>query len=431
MRSFQLLLMMLFACFTAVSQITIDECQRQARENYPLIKKYDLVRQSADFSVSNAAKAYLPQVSLGAQATYQSDVPSFPEQMTQIYQQMGVNMAGLNKDQYKIALEINQVIWDGGMTKAQKDIARAEGSVSTQNVETEMYQIRERINQLFFGILALREQLAQNTLLKDLLQSNYENVTSLVHNGVALESDLDMVKAEQLTASQQRTQIESAITAYCQMLSVMTGMKIAETETFEKPGIHLLNSEISGLENARPELQLLEAQAQQFEAQKKAVNATTMPRLGLFAQGFYGYPGLNMFEDMMRDKWSWNYLAGVSLQWNFGSFYTRKGNLKKLQLAQQQVETQRDVFLFNNQLQQLQQQNEIEKMRKLTADDEEIIKLRTAIRQSSEAKYANGTMTINELLRDITAENQASLTKSIHEIERIRQIYELKNTVNQ
>jgi outer membrane protein TolC len=422
---------MLFACFTAVSQITIDECQRQARENYPLIKKYDLVRQSADFSVSNAAKAYLPQVSLGAQATYQSDVPSFPEQMTQIYQQMGVNMAGLNKDQYKIALEINQVIWDGGMTKAQKDIARAEGSVSTQNVETEMYQIRERINQLFFGILALREQLAQNTLLKDLLQSNYENVTSLVHNGVALESDLDMVKAEQLTASQQRTQIESAITAYCQMLSVMTGMKIAETETFEKPGIHLLNSEISGLENARPELQLLEAQAQQFEAQKKAVNATTMPRLGLFAQGFYGYPGLNMFEDMMRDKWSWNYLAGVSLQWNFGSFYTRKGNLKKLQLAQQQVETQRDVFLFNNQLQQLQQQNEIEKMRKLTADDEEIIKLRTAIRQSSEAKYANGTMTINELLRDITAENQASLTKSIHEIERIRQIYELKNTVNQ
>ena len=431
MKKIQLLLTMLLICFTGISQITIDECQRRAQENYPLIKQYDLVKQSADFSVSNAAKAYLPQVSLGAQATYQSNVLSFPEQMLKIYQQMGVNMRGLNKDQYKVALEVNQVVWDGGLTKAQKDISRAEGNVSTQNVETEMYQIRDRINQLYFGILTLKEQLAQNTLLKNLLQSNYEDITSLVHNGVAMESDLDMVKAEQLTTSQQRTQIESAITAYCQMLSVMTGMQISETENFEKPDIQLLNNEISNLENARPELQLMDAQTQQFEAQKKMIKATTMPRLGLFAQGYYGYPGMNMFEDMIQSKWSWNYLAGVSLQWNFGSFYTRKGNLKKLQLAQQQVETQRDVFLFNNQLQQVQLQNEIEKVRKLTADDEEIIKLRTSIRQSSEAKYANGTMTINELLRDITAENQASLTKAIHEIERIKGIYDLKNAVNQ
>jgi outer membrane protein TolC len=410
------------------SQLTLEECQQLACENYPLIKQYDLIEQSMAFSVANVSKALLPQVSFGAQATYQSDVPSFPEQMTQLYKQMGIDMKGLNKEQYKVALEVSQIVWDGGLIKAQKDISKTEGDVSIQSVETEMYKIKERVNQLYFGILMLREQAAQNGLLQELLQSNYENVASLVENGVALESDLSMVKAEQLTTSQQFTQIESMITAYCRMLSLMTGKQIAENEKFIKPNIE--NPDVSGTENDRPELKLFDAQSQQFEARKKAVIASTMPRLGLFAQGFYGYPGLNMFEDMMNDKWSWNYLAGISLQWNFGSFYTKKGNLRKLQLAQQQVDSQRDVFLFNNNLQQLQQKSDIQKMNKLMADDEKIIKLRTEIRQSSEAKYANGTLTINDLLRDIITENQSSLTKTIHEIEYLRSIYELKNTIN-
>jgi outer membrane protein TolC len=428
MERFQILLFTLSICYTVNSQITIDECQQLARENYPLIRQYGLIEQSTEFSVSNVSKAYLPQFLFGAQATYQSEVPTFPEQMTQIYKQMGLDMKGLNKDQYKVSLEVRQVIWDGGQTKAQSEISKAEGNVSIQSVETEMYKIRERINQMFFGILMLKERAAQNALLQELLQSNYENVESLVRNNVALESDLNMVEAEQLTAGQQLTQIESMITAYCRMLSVMTGRQISGKEEFIKPDM----ADIIELnkENDRPELRLFDAQSQQFEAQKKAITATVMPRLGLFAQGYYGYPGLNMFEDMMNEKWSWNYLAGINLQWNIGSFYTRKGNLRKLQLAQQQVQTQREVFLFNNNLQQLQQDNEIRKMNRLMADDDKIIKLRKEIRQSSEAKYANGTLTVNELLRDIISENQSLLTKAMHEIELLKSIYELKNTVN-
>jgi outer membrane protein TolC len=412
------------------SQIALDDCQLLARENYPLIKQYGLIEQSTEFSVSNAAKAYLPQITLGAQASFQNNVPTFPEQITALYAQMGINMKGLNKDQYKVALELNQILWDGGLTKAQKDISKAEGYTSLQSVETEMYKIYDRVNQLYFGILLLKEQFAQNRLLQDLLQSNYENVEALVKNGVTLESDLNLVKAELLNVSQQKTQIESAITAYCQMLSVMIGKQIDESETFLKPDVQELYSERLVNENNRPELRLFEAQSQQFEAQMKAVKASVMPRFGLFAQGYYGYPGLNMFEDMMKEKWSWNYIAGVNLQWNFGGFYTKKGNLRKLQIAQQQTENQRDVFLFNNQIQQLQQKNAINKMQKLLADDEELIRLRKEIRLSSDAKYANGTLTINELLRDITFENQALLTKAVHEIEQIKSIYELKNTVN-
>ena len=155
-----------------------------------------------------------------------------------------------------------------------------------------------------------------------------------------------------------------------------------------------------------------------------------MPRLGVFAQGFYGNPGLNLFKDMTEDKWTWNYIAGLRLQWNFGSFYTKKGTLKKLSIAQQQIDSRRETFLFNNSLQQLQQQVAIDKMRKMMVDDDEIIRLRTSVRRSSEAKYANGTITVNDLLRDITTESQAQLNKSLHELDWLKNIYELKYTVN-
>ena len=414
------------------AQVTLDECQELARANYPLIKQYELIERSTEYSVSNAAKAYLPQLSFNTQITYQSDVATFPDEMLRAYQQMGIDMKGLNKDQYRAALEVNQTIWDGGLTQAQKNISVAEGLVSAQSVETEMYAIRERINQLYFGILILDEQLRQNQLLQELLQSNYKMVEAYLQNGVAMRSDLDAVKAEQLTVAQQRIQIESAAGAYSRMLSVMTGKVLDASVTFAKPAGSFT---VSGIQNgipagSRPELRFFDAQSEQFEAQKQAIIASTMPRLGVFAQGFYGNPGLNLFKDMTENKWTWNYIAGLRLQWNFGSFYTKKGTLRKLSLAQQQIDSRRETFLFNNNLQRIQQQVAIDKMQKVMVDDEEIIRLRTSVRRSSEAKYANGTITVNDLLRDITTESQALLGKSLHELEWLKNIYELKNTVN-
>ena len=412
-------------CVCIHAQITLDKCQELARENYPLIKQYGLIEQSTEYSVSNAAKAYLPQVLLAAQATYQSDVAAFPKEMADAYRQLGIDMKGLNKDQYKVALEVSQTVWDGGLIRAQKDISTAEGLVSAQSIETEMYALRERVNQLYFGILILDEQLRQNELLQELLQSNYRSVEAYFKNGVAMQSDLDAVKVEQLSVSQQRIQVESALDAYRRMLSVMTGKSFDNTAIFEKPVIISLSGN-----NNRPELRLFDAQAEQFEAQKRAVVASTMPRLGVFAQGFYGNPGLNLFKDMTEDKWTWNYVAGLRLQWNFGSFYTKKNTLKRLSLAQQQIDSRRETFLFNNSLVQEQQQAAIDKMRKVMVDDDEIIRLRTSVRRSSEAKYANGTITVNDLLRDITTESQAQLNKSLHELDWLKNIYELKYTVN-
>ena len=414
------------------AQVTLDECQELAHVNYPLIKQYELIERSTEYSVSNAAKAYLPQLSFNTQITYQSDVATFPDEMLRAYQQMGIDMKGLNKDQYRAALEVNQSIWDGGLTQAQKNISVAEGLVSAQSVETEMYAIRERINQLYFGILILNEQLRQNQLLQELLQSNYKMVEAYLKNGVAMRSDLDAVKVEQLTVAQQRIQIESAAGAYRRVLSAMTGKAFDGSATFAKPaGSFTVSSMQNGIPASfRPELRLFDAQSEHFEAQKQAIIASTMPRLGVFAQGFYGNPGLNLFKDMTENKWTWNYIAGLRLQWNFDSFYTKKGSLKRLSIAQQQVDNRRETFLFNNNLQQMQQLEAIEKMRRMMVDDDEIIALRTSVRRSSEAKYANETITVNDLLRDITTESQAQLNKSLHELEWLKIIYELKYTVN-
>jgi outer membrane protein TolC len=452
-------------CISIQAQFSLDECRLLARENYPLIKQYGLIEKSTEYSVANAAKAYLPQVSFALQATWQSDVATFPKQMTDIYKQFGVDMKGLHKDQYKVALEVNQTVWDGGLTRAQADISRAEGEVSALSVEAELYTLHERINQLYFGILIMDEQLRQNDLLQDLLQSNHHTVESCVKNGMAMQSDLDAVKAERLSVSQQRVQIESSAAAYRQMLSFMTGRKVDDSATFAKPEIitatrptadpvHRWTSEMQGepatgagnmpaanpyesmtvfaaaAAGNRPEIQLFDAQKAQLEARKRAVEASVMPRLGIFARGYYGNPGLNLFKDMTEDKWSWNYMAGLQLQWNFGNFYTKKGDMRKLSLAQRQVDSRLETFLFNNSLQQIRWQNAIGKMRRMMADDDEIIKLRTAIRRSSEVKYANGTITVNDLLRDITAESRALLTKSLHELEWLENIYELENTVN-
>jgi len=411
---------------TAYSQISLEQCQMLARENYPAIKQFGLIEESTNYSIANASKNWLPQFSVSAQASWQNDVASFPEQMTAMYEQIGIHMKGLNKDQYRLALEVNQTIWDGGASKAQKDMAKAEGDFSKQNLEVELYTLRDRINNLYFGILILSEQLTQNALLQELLESNLKTVNAHVNNGVALQSDVSAIKVELLTAGQQRIQIESAKEAYCKMLSAMIGKPINNADTFIKP----MSQSITTATNNRPELLLLTTQSAHFEAQKRAIDASVMPRIGLFAQGFYGNPGFNLFKDMTENRWTLNYMAGVRFRWDFGNYYTRKGNLQKLSLAQKRVESQRETFLFNTDLATIQQRNAIEKMNKIMVDDSEIIKLRTSIREASEAKYTNGTITVSELLRDIIAENQSMQSKALHEIEWLKNLYDLSNTLN-
>ena len=401
---------------------TLEECQQAAEQNYPLIRQYNLFEQTTELTVANIQKGWLPQVSASAQATYQSDVVSWPDQMKTMMTGMGVDMKGLKKDQYRVGIDVNQTIYDGGAISSQKAIAREQGKVQLAQTEVNMYQVRKRVNEMYFSLLLLNEQILLNRDLQELLEGNERKLSAMVKGGTAAESDWQSVKAERLNVIQKATELASQKQMLQRMLSTFCGIEMKEVQ---KPAV----ASVDGVNN-RPELRLFDAQLRLADTQEKALNAAMMPKLGVFAQGYYGYPGYNMFEDMMSHDWSWNGMIGARLTWNIGALYTRKNDKTKIQLQRHLTETNRDVFLFNNDLEQIQQNEDITRYKKLMADDDEIITLRSAVRKAAESKLSHGIIDVNDLVREINAENAARVQQSMHEIEMLKEIYDNKYTTN-
>ena len=403
---------------------TLEECQQAAERNYPLISQYGLIEKTTDLTVSNLSKGWLPQVTASAQATYQSDVVAWPDQMQTIYQQMGLDMKGLKKDQYKVGIDVQQMVFDGGAISSQRDIAREQGRVQEAQTEVTMYQVRRRVNEMYFGLLMLDEQIALNNDLQSLLAANEQKLGSMWKRGTASESDYQAVKAERLNVMQQATTLDAQRKAVMRMLSAFCGMEVTHVE---KPALIALPSQDVA---QRPELKAIDAQLSLANAQERLLNSAVMPKLSLFATGFYGYPGYNMFDDMMSHDWSWNGMVGARLSWNLGAFYTHRNDKAKIRLQRDMAETNREVFLFNNRLELIQQNENIEQYRRLMNDDEEIIALRSSVRKAAESKLAHGIIDVNDLVKEINAENAARVQQSMHEIKLLKEVYDMKFTTN-
>ena len=294
---------------------TLEECQQAAEKNYPLIHQYGHIEKTTQLTVANIQKGWLPQVSASAQATYQSDVMAWPDGMKTMLSGMGVDVKGLKKDQYRVGIDVQQTIYDGGVIGSQKRIAREQGKVQAAQNEVNIYNVRKRVNEMYFSLLLLDEQIKLNNDLQTLLAGNESKLASMTERGTAAESDLQNVKAERLNAVQKATELASQKQMLLRMLSTFCGIEI---NNIQKPQV---KAEDGGLmaENRRPELKALNAQIDVLNAQEKALNAALMPKVGVFAQGYYGYPGLNMFEDMMRHKWSLNGIVGARVTWNIGA----------------------------------------------------------------------------------------------------------------
>ena len=412
---------------TPIGAQTLEECQLAAERNYPLIQQYGLIEKTTALTVANIQKGWLPQVSASAQATLQSDVTAFPDQMQQMYQTMGIDMQGLRKDQYRVGIDVQQTVFDGGLIRSQKEIARLQGNVQTAQNEVNLHNVRRRVNEMYFGLLLIDEQIQLNKDLQELLAQNEKKLSSMVKNGTAAESDYQNVKAERLNVEQQMTGLLAQRQALVRMLSAFCGI---EVKAPSKPNsqFSIVNSQLEG---QRPELRAIDAQLRLADAQEKALDAALMPKLGVFAQGYYGYPGYNMFEDMLQHRFSWNGMVGARLTWNIGALYTRKNDKMKLNVQRSMFNVQRETFLFNNNLEQIQQNENIERYKKLMADDEEIISLRSSIRKAAESKLSHGIIDVNDLLKEITNENAAKLQQRVHEIEMLKEIYDLKFTTGE
>lgn len=407
--------------------ITLDECQTKAKANYPLVKQYDLIEQTAQYNISNANKGYLPQLTLSAKATYQSDVTQIPAVLSQTLSTIAkkdISFQSLSKNQYQAVVEANQILWDGGVISAQKKTTNAGTEVEKKKLEVDLYALNDRINQLYFGILLLNEQIKQNNILQSELETNMNRIAAYKQNGVANQADLDALKVEQLNANQHETELKSTRKSYFIMLSAFTKLKIDENTEFSKPEINL--SLLNDTTNHRPEISLFEAQNKIYESQKLLLNAGNLPKLNAFVQGGVGDPGLNMFKPGLSPF----YIGGLRLSWNFSGLYSQKNNIKKLDISKKTTDIQKETFLFNNDLANKQQRTEIEKLQSTLSSDDEIIRLRENIKKSASVKVDNGTLTVTDLIREINAEDQAKQLKSLHEIQLIMSVYQLKNNIN-
>lgn len=399
--------------YTSAQSFTLNNCLEMAKQNFPLIKQYRLIEKSKEYSIDNANKSYLPQFNIAGQATYQSDVTKIPISIP------NMNIPTMGKDQYKLYGEVSQPITDLFVVKDNKSLIETNAQVETQKVAIELYKLRERINQLYFGILLIDEQLQQTTLLKKDIQSGIDKTNVAIQNGIATKSSLNNLKAELLKADQRTIELKATRKGYTEMLALFIGKPIDENATLEKPHRQMLANAIN-----RPELKLYDLQKKTFDLQNKLITAKNLPRFSLFFQGGLGRPALNMLDNEVKGY----YIGGLRLNWNFTNFYTYNKEKKMLALNQNAIDVQKETFLFNTNLNLRQQNAEITKAQGLIATDNNIISLRESVKNTTKIQLENGTATTNDYLIAVNAEDQARQNLILHEIQLLMAQYNYQTT---
>jgi outer membrane protein TolC len=397
-----LLILMLFADSSFAQTYTLQLVQEWARQNYPLINQKQLIQQTKELSIANLQKGFLPQFAVNGQATYQSDVTRVKIPVP------GINIEPPSQDQYRIVADVSQTLFDGGVIKQQKTIQQLNAGVEEQKLEVQLYQLKERINAIYLGILFVDDQLQQTELIKKDIETGIKKVEAQVAGGVAFKSYLNTLKAELLKAEQRSIELTATRVALIEVMGLFINQTIGEAAVFERPLVpsFLANSEIN-----RPELNFYKAQQKLFDGQYGLISTRNQPKASLFLQGGYGRPGLNLLEN----RFAFFYTTGLRFNWNFGGLYTIKKEKQLIEISQKNIALQQDAFLLNTNAQLKQQQGEINKIILLIQKDDEIIELRRKVKEASNAQLEYGVITANDYLREVNAEDQARQTRILHQ----------------
>ncbi|KAF0162303.1 MAG: outer membrane efflux protein [Ignavibacteria bacterium] len=399
----------------AQSKLTLNECYDKARANYPLIKQKEYIAKTKEYNVSNVWKGYLPQITISGQATYQSDVTSLPIALP------GMKIESLTQDQYKAIADISQVVYDGGIMSAQANVQRASADIDEQKLEVELLKVKERVNQIYFGILLIDEQLTQTELIKKDLDASLNKLNAALANGTATKPNVDILNAELLKTEQREIEIKSSRKAFVEMLGLLINQKLDEEAKLELPQTQSIteSNEIN-----RPEVKLYSSQENLIENQSGLTLAKILPKASLFFQGGYGKPTLNM----LKNNFDWFYIAGARLTWAMSNLYTYGNESEVIALNKKSVEAQKETFLLNTNLSLKQQSNELEKLNSLIKVDKQIIEIRTSVKESAKSQLENGVITSNDFIRELNAEDQAKQNLAIHTIQLLLALQNYKLT---
>lgn len=406
------------AGYAAHAQTTLDECIGWAYDNYPQIKEMSLIEMTKGIDLKNAAYAWLPHLNISGKATWQSEVVEMPMDIPG----MDINIP---HDQYGLTAEFTQQIWDGGTSRSQKELAEAGAEVKKTQLETNLWSIRSRVQNVFLGIILIDKQLELNRLLRESLERSSEEVKSRMAAGVALPSDLDQVSVNILSCLQQRASLDADRKSYVKILGLLTGRDMTDVElAVPQDAVNYVDDGARDFET-RPEMAFYAAQLKQNEFQRRQLNTLISPKLNLSLQGGYGRPGMNM----LSGDFSGYFVAGLKLQWNIGALYTRGLDKRKVNADAQKIDLTRKSFILNSSVEAEQKNNAILKARDVLEKDSEIIGLRQRIRASGENQYREGTIKMNDYLSMLDEEYKARANESMHEVQLMMAVYDMKNTI--
>lgn len=406
------------AGYAAHAQTTLDECIGWAYDNYPQIKEMSLIEMTKGIDLKNAAYAWLPHLNISGKATWQSEVVEMPMDIPG----MDINIP---HDQYGLTAEFTQQIWDGGTSRSQKELAEAGAEVKKTQLETNLWSIRSRVQNVFLGIILIDKQLELNRLLRESLERSSDEVKSRMEAGVALPSDLDQVSVNILSCLQQRASLDADRKSYVKILGLLTGRDMTDVElAVPQDAVNYVDDGARDFET-RPEMAFYTAQLKQNEFQRRQLNTLISPKLNLSLQGGYGRPGMNM----LSGDFSGYFVAGLKLQWNIGALYTRGLDKRKVNADAQKIDLTRKSFILNSSVEAEQKNNAILKARDVLEKDSEIIGLRQRIRASGENQYREGTIKMNDYLSMLDEEYKAKANESMHEVQLMMAVYDMKNTI--
>ncbi len=401
-------------CCTAMAQsLTLDGCRRMAQDNYPAIKQYGMIERSRDYSIANAAKSWLPQVSLSAGGYGFTDIIDSDSKAT---------MMGLDMDNFvaSASVVVKQNIYDGGKTSLNRRMAKAEADIEAHQLDVTMYDINSRVEQIYFSLLLIDEQLKQNSMLQSDLDVSLNTIESMMQGGIANQSDKDVLRVEQLKTEQRHDQLAASHHTYMRMLSHFVGMTLDDNTRLEKPSMINDAEKDAG---RRPEMRLFAAQEKMLDLQRNKLDAALRPTVEFMGMGTYH----TKVSELVNNGFL---LGGLSVSWNIGALYTRKNDLRRLDEQRQKIAIQRETFLFNNTLQQEETDGTVVTLRKQLAHDDEIVSLRESIRTASRKKVELGTMSVNDLVQDINAVAMARAQRAEHEVLLLQALYRLRTLNN-
>ena len=401
--------------------VNIDSCYVWAKQNYPLLKQYNVIEQTKNFTVENAWRGYIPQLNVNGQATYQSETTNFAD----VFGSLPPAFAGLikfptySKDQYRLTGEVYQTVFDGLQSKYKKEAAINQAEIQQQNLEVNLFSLRDRVNQVFFGVLLIDAQLKQNLLQQKDVQNGIDKTQALVNNGTAFKSSVDELKAQLLQVQQTRVEMINSRKAYVLMLGVLINQPLDDSTQLISPAVPVLSSDIR-----RPELQMYDLQKKTYDIQAKQLNTGLMPQINAYFDGSYGRPTLNTVSNDFGAFW----ITGIRFNWSLTALYTRKNSKRIYALSQNDLDIQKETFLFNTKLTLTQQDQDIKKYAELLEKDKEIVDLRVSVKEAGNAQLQNGVLTSHDYLTEVDAEALARQALILHQIQLLQAEYNHQNT---